>query len=178
MAKAKKDKALKKNTSKGGKLSWKNRLLLIALCLLGIVFLPTTLLLLVAMLPTLASLVTSTRGVGPRTSTIFAMNLAGCVPFVFKLWAGGNDFQLSLEIITNLRYMAVIYMSAAFGYMIDWVVTGLMSSFLYQRGMSRMKAIKKRQDFLISQWGADVSGGLVKEDADADGLDAAKARPP
>jgi len=166
VAKKSKDKKKSETAQKRGQLSWKMRLLMIVLCLLGIVFLPTTLILMVGLLPSLVSLLTSTRNVGPRTSTVFAMNLAGVIPFVFKLWDGSNDFEASFEIISNLRYVSVMYLAAAFGYMIDWVVTGLMSSFLYQKGMTRMKSIKKRQDKLILQWGVEVSGGLIGDAQD------------
>lgn len=166
MAKKSKDKKNSEAAKKRGQLSWKMRLFMIVLCLLGIVFLPTTLILMAGLLPSLVSLLTSTRNVGPRTSTVFAMNLAGVIPFVFKLWDGTNDFEASFEIISNLRYVSVMYLAAAFGYMIDWVVTGLMSSFLYQKGMNRMKSIKKRQDKLIEQWGVEVSGGLIGDSQD------------
>ncbi len=161
-------KTAKTKKAKAGKLSAKGRLLLIVGILLGVVFLPTSTLLFIGLLPTIASFLFSIRGKGPRTSTVFAMNVAGCVPFVIKLWSGGNDFDAAVEIVTNPRYMSVIYTAAAFGYMIDWVVTGIVSSYLYQRGVSRMKAIKNSQQNLVKNWGANVAGGLQSQYEDSD----------
>lgn len=157
-----KKKAGKKKRGKGDGLGIAGTLLLIAIILVGIIFLPTSMLLFVGMFPSLIAALNSGRK-GARASTVTAMNLAGCIPFVFKLWSGENNFEASVHIITNPNSLAVIYMAAAFGYMIDWVVTGFVSSFLYQKGVTRMEAIKKRQKVLVEQWGDDVSGTIVNQ---------------
>ena len=159
--KPKKDKKAKK--ANAGKLSFKARLLMVFVLMVGLVFLPTSMLLFFGMIPSMVAFFVSGRGYGARASTISAMNLAGCIPFVFKLWSMENDFESSFKIITNMNYMSIIYVSALFGYLIDWVMTGLMSSFLYQKGMNRMKSIKKRQELLIEQWGEGVSGVKVNK---------------
>lgn len=141
----------------------KGLLFLILFVAMALIFLPTSILLFFGMLPSMAAFFASGRGIGARASTITAMNLAGCIPFVFKLWSTGNDFDTAVETVTNMNYMSIIYMSAAFGYMIDWVMTGLVSSFLYQKGVNRMKLIKKRQEVLIEQWGDSVAGKDLRD---------------
>ena len=159
MAKKKEKKEkVKKSKSKGGGLGVKGRLFMIAFVLLGVVFLPTSMLLFFGMLPSLVAVFVNQKGVGARASTVSAMNLAGCIPFIFKLWTTGNDFEASVAILSSEQGLLVMYTAAAFGYMIDWVVTGLVSSYLYQKGMLRMKEIKKRQEKLVELWGEEVSG--------------------
>ncbi len=170
---AKKDKKAKAKTKKKspGKMGMKARLFMVVGILVACVLLPTSLLLFIGLLPSIIAVLFSAKGRGPRASTVFAMNVAGCVPFVFKLWAGANDFEASVEIITNMRYLSVIYMAAAFGYMIDWVVTGIVTSYLYQKGILRMKAIKKAQSKLVENWGTKVSGALQEKlDAEDTGV--------
>lgn len=152
-----KDKKKTQGKKKSG-LSMKIRLMLIVLSVMSIIFLPTSMLLFFGMLPSLVAVFISFRGRGARASTVTAMNLAGCIPFVFKLWSSENNFEASIDILTSSNAMMIMYLAAAFGYMIDWVVTGIVSSFLYQKGIARMKAIKKRQAELIDQWGPEVSG--------------------
>lgn len=164
-----KEKKKKQKPKKSGKLSWKVKLFLITFLLLAIVFLPTTMLLFVALLPSVSAVFFSDRGIGARASTVTAMNLAGVMPFVFKLWSTGNDFEASFEIITNARYITIIYLAAAFGYMIDWVITSLTSSFMYQRGLRRMETIKKRQEVLVTLWGEGVSGQKQVEPEEGEG---------
>ncbi len=160
----KEDKVKDFKAKKKGSIGVKGRLFLVAFILLGLAFLPTSMLLFFGMLPSLVAFFVNARGRGARASTISAMNLAGCVPFVFKLWGTGNDFEASIDILTNEQTILIMYTAAAFGYMIDWVVTGLVSSYLYQRGIGRMKAIRKRQAVLIELWGEGVSG-KVKDDS-------------
>lgn len=147
-------------------LSMKARILLVFGALSSLVLLPTSLMLFVGLLPTLLVLLVGWRFSGIRLSTVFAMNMSGCLPFILKLWSTSHDFETSVDIITNGQTLGVIYTAAAFGIMIDFVVTGLVSSYLYQKGMSRMKAIKKRQETLITQWGRGVAGEYVKDSSD------------
>jgi hypothetical protein len=154
--------AKKKNeakvSSEKGKKPAKSRakLWLIFTIFAGVVFLPTSMLLFIGMLPSLVAFLVSGRAGGAKVSTVTAMNLAGCIPFIFKLWSSGNDPEASIDIITNTRFISIMYMAAAFGYMVDWVVTGIVSSFLYQRGIRRMEDIVKRQKVLKKQWGDSV----------------------
>lgn len=154
---AKAAKAIQKGKAKKGQMSGKVRLWSAFIIVVGVVFLPTSMLLFAGMLPSIVAFIVLSRSSGAKVSTITAMNLAGCIPFVFKLWGGGNDFEASLDIVTNMRYVVIMYTAAAFGYMIDWVVTGVVASFLYQRGVNRMEAIKKRQKGLKENWGDGVS---------------------
>ena len=158
----KEEKAKKQSAGKASN-NMKVRMWLAFITAVGVVFLPTSMLLFVGMLPSLVAYIFISRCSSAKVSTISAMNLVGCIPFIFKLWASGNDFEASMEIITNPRYMVIIYTAAMFGYMIDWVVTGIVSSFLYQRGVKRMAAIKKRQKELVTQWGDDVIVGKKVE---------------
>ncbi len=157
----------RKNNEGRKSLGIKGRLFLIAFILLGLAFLPTSMLLFFGMLPSIVAFFVGARGRGVRASTIVAMNLAGCVPFVFKLWTTGNDFEASIDIVSDMQSLVIMYMAAAFGYMIDWVVTGIVSSYLYQKGINRMKAIRKRQKALIELWGEEVSGNAVDENSES-----------
>ncbi len=163
---AKKEKKTKKSKASKGNVALKGRLFLICFVLLGLVFLPTSMLLLVGMLPSMVAFMFSMRGSGFRASTVAAMNLAGCIPFVFKLWSLGHTFEMSVEILTGQQALIVMYTAAAFGFMIDWLVTGIVSSYLYQKGTLRMKAIKKRQKVIIGQWGRGVAAGFLPVDTD------------
>ncbi|PCK00563.1 MAG: hypothetical protein COA45_01955 [Zetaproteobacteria bacterium] len=164
--KGKKEKEKKKSKASGGKMSMKARVFMIAFVLLSLAFLPTAMLLGAGMLPSVIAFFIGDRRRGARASTISAMNAAGCIPFVLKLWSGENTFEASMNIVTDTQSMMVIYVAAAFGYMIDWVVTGLVSSYLYQKGLGRMSAIKRKQEFLVSHWGEGITGNSKSSDND------------
>lgn len=161
-----KNKEKKKAKAPNGKMGMKGRLFMVMFVLLGLAFLPTAMLLGAGMLPSIVVFFIGDRRHGARASTVAAMNSAGCMPFILKLWSGENTFESSMYIVTDAQSMLIIYVAAAFGYMIDWVVAGLVSSYLYQKGMARMGAIQKKQAFLVSHWGEGITGKSKSDDKD------------
>jgi hypothetical protein len=151
MAKKKKEKA---------KMGWRGQILLIAGVLTAAVFLPSTFLLLIGMIPTpFAVFVDRTRGKN-KVLTVGAMNLAGCSPFLFELWTTDHSFAKSAEIVTDPFAIVVMWSAAAVGYIINWAMTGIVTATIYQRGQARQKAIQKRQQELVERWGQEVTGNL------------------
>lgn len=147
-----------KKSVRKARRTWKGQVLLIAGILLGVIFLPTTLVLCIGMLPTpMAALADRTRQ-RSKVIGVGAMNLAGCTPFIVNLWMTGNDFEQAVGIVTDPKAIIVMYSAAALGYLINWAMTGIVSSFLFEKGKSRQKAILKRQQELIERWGREVTG--------------------
>ncbi len=140
------------------KLTWKETLFLVFALLLAIVFLPTTVMLCVGMLPTIVcASVDRTRGM-VRTMSVGAMNLAGCIPFVMELWAKGHTFEISFDYLVQPRTIIVMYFSAAMGYLIDWAMTGIVCSIMIEKAKGRIKDIEKRHAALAERWGREVNG--------------------
>ena len=88
------------------------------------------------------------------------MNLAGCMPFLLELWTTDRTLDRAFSIILNPMAIIVIYSAAVVGYLIDWALSIMVASFLYDRGVSRKAAIEKRQQELIERWGREVTGSL------------------
>ncbi len=142
------------------KKSWQGQIILIFSVLTGAVFLPSTVMLMIGMLPTpFAVLVDRTKGKN-KVITVGAMNLAGCSPFLFELWMQDHSFHKSMEIITDPFAIVVMWSAAAVGYVVNWAMTGIVSASLYQRGQSRLKSIQKSQKELVERWGPEVSGNM------------------
>ncbi len=144
-----------------------------------IVFLPTTIFLFFAMMPTLVAGLVDRGGKGTRALTVGSMNLAGCTPFLLELWTSGHTAENALTIISNPRTVVVIYCAAGIGYLIDWAMSGIVATVMIQRSGARLKDIKKRQTDLVERWGQEVTG-LLPLDAygfpfeNDDGIDPAK----
>lgn len=140
--------------------SFKKNLLLIAGLLMGIVFLPTSVVLFIGMLPTMAcSLMDRSKG-RMRTLSIGAMNLAGCTPFVLELWMKGHTMENAVAYITQPRTIIVMYFAAAIGYVIEWGMAGIIASMVGQRAKGRLREIEKEQKKLVERWGPEVSGHI------------------
>lgn len=141
-------------------MGFKGQLLMIAGIITAVVFLPSTFMLLIGMIPTpFAILVDRTRAKN-KVITVGSMNLAGCSPFLFELWTTDHSFEKAFDIITDPFAIIVMWSAAAVGYIVNWAMTGIVSATLYQKGLSRQKYIKKRQQELVERWGREVTGEL------------------
>ncbi len=164
MAKVKKTKAGKgsskkvKGGNKAKKKSFKSLMFTFLSLLMAVVFLPTTFLLMIALLPSFVAAFVDRAKRKTRAVTVGAMNLAGTTPFLLTLWQKENSFDQAFDIVTDPKAIIAIYSFAVVGYLIDWAMTGIVSGFLLQRGKSRVKAIEKRQKQLVDRWGKEVTG--------------------
>jgi hypothetical protein len=140
--------------------SLKFQFLIIFGLITSVVFLPSTVILAIGMMPTVAAALVDRSKRKTKAVTVGAMNLAGCTPFLLDLWSQGHKFEDAVSIISEPRAIIVIYVAAVVGYLIDWAMAGIVASILYQRGLARKKAIVQRQKDLIERWGREVSGEL------------------
>lgn len=148
-----------KNKSKQKKSGWGFQLMLIFGLLAAVLFIPTTILLVIGMLPTVVAALIDRKG-GARAITVGALNLCGCIPFLMDLWTKGHTTGLALSLITDPLTIIVMYAAAGIGYMIDWALSGIVATILIQRSTSRLEAIRKRQGELVERWGKEVTGEL------------------
>lgn len=157
---AKKKKSVKKNKS------WGLQIAMIFMLLAAILFMPTTVLLLLGMMPTVVAALIDRQG-GTRVITVGSMNLCGCLPFLLDLWTKSHTMEYAISLITDPRTVIVMYAAAGIGYMIDWALSGIVATIMIQRATSRLSAIRKRQEAMIVRWGPEVTGEML---LDAEGF--------
>lgn len=148
-------------SKKSGKsLSWKSRILLIVFLITAVVFVPTTALLFVGMIPTFVVRLVDNSRERTKVLTIGFMNFAGCFPYWIDLVREGHTLDASVSIITQPMTIVVMYAAAAAGYVIEWGVTGVVSNMMVQRGHKRISDIKDLQERMVKRWGPEVTGDL------------------
>lgn len=141
-------------------LGVKGQVILICTVITALLFLPTTILLLIGMFPTfVAALVDRTRE-KVLGMTVGSMNLAGCTPFVIELWSGEHTSERSIEIAANPLSIVVMYSAACLGYMLEWSMTGIVATIMTQKALARLRSIDERQASLIERWGREVTGEI------------------
>lgn len=136
------------------------RIFMVVGLIMAAVFLPTTVLLLIGMLPTFVAALVDRSRRKTRAFTVGAINLAGCTPFLLEMWMEGQTFEKAISIVLDPTAIIVMYAAAAVGYMIDWAMVGIVASVLYQRGLARQEQITKRQKELVARWGHEVTGAV------------------
>lgn len=162
MAKAKK-KAAKKKGKKQGSM-WVH-VFLALIVMMAAVFLSSAIILFIGLMPFFVAYFVDKRKTKTKAITVGAMNMAGCVPFLMELWTTDPSVEKALSIILDPMAIIVIYSAAGVGYLIDWALSMIIASILYQRGVSRKSAIEKRQEELIKRWGEEVSGRVPLDEA-------------
>lgn len=156
--------ALAKPTKKS--FDWQMAILLFAFMACALAFLPTTLLFFFGLMPTFAALVMDPTPDKIKTLSVGAMNIAGIVPFLLKLWTSGEaqSIDTSFRLIAQPETLITMYGAAAVGYVIFYSVSGLVATLLLQQGRARLEDVKKRMLELERKWGSEVTGSGSSED--------------
>lgn len=141
-------------------MGWKARILLATFIGAAIIFLPTTILLFIGMLPTVTARVMDRTRENAKVMTVGFMNFAGCFPFLYNLFETGHKVSNALAILADPLTIVTIYSCAVAGYILDWIVTIFVAGLMVQKGRRRLELIKKAQEALVRQWGPEVTGEL------------------
>ena len=150
---------------KSKKFGWHGQLLLIIFFVTAVVFLPTTILLFIGMLPTVGARLVDRSKARTKVFTVGFLNFSGCFPYWFKLVEQGHKFENTMQILSNPTTIVVMYAAAGIGYMIEWAVTNTVAGFMVQRGKRRLEDIRKFQEEMVVRWGVEVTGDLPLDQA-------------
>ncbi len=153
MAKKRKKKHKKKSI-----ITFRGILVSIAAVAFMIMFLPTTFLLAVGLLPTFVAILVDREPGKNKSFTIGAMNFAGCFPYLLGLWTKSNSMDLAMHYLSEPKTIIIIYSVAALGYLINWAITMGVSSILVQKSHMRIKKIGEEKVALEERWGKKVNG--------------------
>lgn len=158
MAKKNNKKNKKQKNNKKSALSFRWILICVMLLASMIMFLPTTFLIAVGMLPTFVALAVDREPGKNKSFTIGAMNFAGCFPYLLDLWTRSNSMDLAVHHISDPKTIIIIYSAAGVGYLINWFVTMAVSSILVQRSRARIAKIEEEKQDMEQRWGKKVNG--------------------
>ena len=121
------------------------------------IFLPSTIVLSVMMLPTaIAAIVDKNR---PRAllTTVGLLNFSGATAAWISLIGEGHSYQASRETITDLDMLLTSYGMALLGFVTYAVVVPVVANLTIQTIDFERRKIEKQQEHLITLWGQDVS---------------------
>lgn len=149
--------AKKKKSSAAG---WKIQLLIIVGLIGAVLFSAMAAILLIGMIPSIVSLIVDQTKGKTRTLTVACVNFAGCTPFLVEVFRKGNDMSTAIQYILEPRTIVVMYLAAGMGYLIDWAMTGIVSSIMVQKAKRRIKDIERQKKDLIERWGPEVTGTM------------------
>ena len=131
----------------------------ILLCLVAllVISLPTVLLLLFGMLPTIVAWVVDRSQQKYATFCVCGMNFSGVFPFLSDVWFKDHSTDAAVRILTNVFDLTVIYGAAAFGWMIFIAVPPVITQFISAMLQKRVATLREQQQKIIEEWGEGVS---------------------
>jgi fumarate reductase subunit D len=134
--------------------------LVVAFGLGSIFLLPTLVLLLISLLPTLVAFLTERSRRYYALVTIGAMNAAGAAPVAITLWQGTHSMGHAMDLLTLPLSWLPILVGAAIGWGIYKGVPSLIVRYMTKRSRARIETLRTRQTILVEEWGEEVAGEM------------------
>lgn len=142
------------------KVTLAQRLLLVSIVMMGVVFQAAAIVFLIGMLPTFVAFLADGSRDKTRAFTVALLNFVTCFHFVMGVALDTPTIAGAIDVVSNPLYIVVMYGGAAAGYFLDWALTGISNIVMTGRARLRLDAIKKRQEELILRWGREVTGDI------------------
>ena len=150
--------------------------LLISVTLIAVA-LPTIIVIGVGMIFSITSFFTDRTDQKYGFFCISSLNFAGLFPYLMDLWSGNHNMAGALDIITDVFALAVMYGSAAGGWIIYNVIPPVITSFMTVLTERRLSALRSNQRRIIDEWGDEVTMGIRAPGAEAPGAPSAPPQP-
>ncbi|MDY0883359.1 hypothetical protein ACFPL7_10395 [Dongia soli] len=138
--------------------SLRPKILLILLVPLALVFLPTTAVLTVGMIPTLVAFVVDGSRRRYLTVTVGGLNLVGSLYFLHQLWTLGQGLG-DIRIVLGNSYGWLASLSgAACGWMLFLGMPFIIRHIAAAEARIRLYTLRREQEKLVQDWGQQVTG--------------------
>ncbi|MCR9256379.1 MAG: hypothetical protein NXI16_09820 [Alphaproteobacteria bacterium] len=139
---------------------------------LGFFVLPTLILFLVSMAPTLITYVMDRRSEKYAAFSVGCMNFCGTLPYALDLWLNDHSIDQTGFILSDPLAWIVMYGAAGVGWGIHMAAPRMISVVLRFHTERRIEKLKEYQRDLVAEWGKDITrnGEDDEFDIDDDGM--------
>ncbi|MBK1669864.1 hypothetical protein CKO28_17650 [Rhodovibrio sodomensis] len=152
----------------GGRRLWRTLSMVVLLLPAGAVLLPTTLVLVVFMMPTLAAWLVDRQPGRALATSVCLLNLAGSLPGVIQVWTAGHDVAAAQWVLSDPLTWLAAYGAAAVGWLLFAVLPPVLRAHHARSTARRIRVLQNKQETLEKDWGPEVAAD-VKAAAEADG---------
>jgi hypothetical protein len=129
------------------------------------VLLPTCLVLVVSMAPTVVALVVDRSRDKYLAITVGLLNFCGTFPAIAELWGRGQSLDAGLDVATDPLYWLFAYGAAAIGWGIYLLLPPMLAGYYATTSARRLQSLRARQAALVQSWGEEVAGARAEDDA-------------
>lgn len=130
----------------------------IVFALMAVILLPTTIVILVGLVPSAVAFFVDTSRERLLGSTVLCMNIAGLLPAVLRLWKQGHTMDMAITLISQPSVLVVILVSSGVGWLLYIYMPQFVSKLARKRAEVRIRTLERLQGELIEQWSKAVAG--------------------
>jgi hypothetical protein len=123
----------------------------------GLFVLPTSVILMVGLIPTVVALLIDRDPDKTAAITVGAMNLCGVLPFLLDLWKHHHTMPAALHTISDPLSWLVMYGAAGVGWVLYFTIPPVVVNFEVLRSESRIEDLLRQKRELIEEWGPEVA---------------------
>jgi hypothetical protein len=163
-----------------GRRVWRTLATLVFLLPAAAVLLPTTLVIAVTMLPTLAAWLVDRQPGRALAVSVGLLNFAGSLPGILQVWINGHDVAAARWVLSDAGVWLAAYAAAAVGWLLFIVLPPMLRAFYARATARRIRALQRRQEQLEKDWGPEVARDAVADvgrDTAAAGADSGAQQP-
>lgn len=132
------------------------KILLFLIILALILFLPTTIILLAGMMPTIIAYVVDRTPEKYEAVTVGSMNVCGVLPFILDLWMTDNTLEYVLILITDPITWLTMYVAAGVGWLILMGVPRGYAMLSSRVAQAKLSGLQKTRVAMLEEWGAEL----------------------
>jgi hypothetical protein len=110
-----------------------------------------------AMLPSFTAIMIDRRMSKSASGTLCALNLTGCLPYIFKLWHSAEINATAQGFLTNFNVWAVIYLTTSMGWLLIWLLPQACSRVFEIRSVNKAKSLDDKLKALRELWGDEIA---------------------
>jgi len=151
----------------GGRRVWRTLSVIVLLLPAAAVLLPTTLVLTVCMMPTLAAWLVDRQPGRALATSVCLLNLAGSLPGLIEVWTAGHDVAAAQWVLSDAVTWLAAYGAAAVGWLLFAVLPPVLRGHHARSTGRRIRQLQKKQEALEKDWGPEVAADITAT-ADAD----------
>jgi hypothetical protein len=122
----------------------------------ALLLLPSTLVLIPAMIPTFVARIVDPGPGRHLTITVGSLNFAGALWFMHDLWAADQRFSAVIPTLGDMIGWLAVLVGAGCGWTIHWVMPVISRGIAETKSSIRLARLRKRQAELVEQWGEPV----------------------
>lgn len=130
------------------------------------VALPTFVVMMIGFLPTMTWFIVDMTPGRHAFRCIAGFNVAGVAPYLYKLWMGNNDLDAAVNLASDPMAWLVFLATSGCGWITFQSLPSMIAMARNLEARRQINMLRRRQDDLKREWGADVTGNAASPEPD------------